>query len=277
MNGKPPREHIPTPLGSVEPHAPLLEVPPDGQLLYKIMSVENLLRSVVENYLHFNRVDSYKDFPTADSHDGEQLPKDRQVNVRARFAKAPDVSAADYYDQSRARTYACCFSLENSDSIWNDYANDSVRGKVGIVFRFGKLRETINKTLQPGNAALKYNGNRCNQIFSVNYGLVKYVEWKKHQENLERYPNPIKYTYLKDEEQYHDEKELRISLSALGIGQFALKDGSMMQFPSSLQLVFDYRAAINDQTIKQILYAPNCDFDFLQTELHKLGIVPRNE
>jgi hypothetical protein len=31
--------------------------------------------------LHFNRVDSYKDFPTADRHDGEQLPIDRERNA----------------------------------------------------------------------------------------------------------------------------------------------------------------------------------------------------
>ena len=32
-------------LGGVEAHAPLLTISPDGQLLYKIVSVENLLRS----------------------------------------------------------------------------------------------------------------------------------------------------------------------------------------------------------------------------------------
>ena len=161
MNENAPRQQIPAPLGSVEPHAPLLKVPPDGQLLYKIMSVENLIRAVIGKYLHFNRVDSYADFPDADPHDGQQLPKDQQGNARARFVKTPDYSAADYYDQSRARTYACCFSLENSDFIWNNYANGSTKGKVCIVFSFGKLRATINRTLQPGSAALEYNGNRC--------------------------------------------------------------------------------------------------------------------
>lgn len=276
MNEDNPRENIPALLGSIEPYVPLLKVPPEGQLLYKIMSVENLLRSAFGNYLHFNRVDSYPDFPGVDPQDGEQLPKDRQANVRAKFAKSPNFSAADYYDQSRARTYACCFSLENSDFIWNKYANGSARGKVGIVFSFGRLQETINQTLRHGNAGLEYNGNRCRQIFSVNYGLVEYVEWENHQANMERLPNPIIYTYLKDK-QYSDEKELRISLSALGIGQFALTDGSMIQFPTSLQLAFNFRAAIMDQIIQQILYAPNCDSNFLQTELRELGIVPRKE
>ncbi|MGH8468246.1 MAG: hypothetical protein ACREVY_04415 [Gammaproteobacteria bacterium] len=274
MDENVPRRHIPAPLGSVEPHAPMLNVPPDGQLLYKIMSAENLLRSIVGNYLHLNRVDSYADFPGADPHDGRQLPKDQQGNASARFEKAPKFSAADYYDQSRARTYACCFSLENSDFIWNNYANGCAKGKVCIVLDFGRLRATINQCLRAGNAALEYNGNRCHQIFSVNYGIVEYVEWDNHQANAEHLPNPIKYTYLKDKQLFSEEKELRISLSALGIGQFALQDGSTMQFPASLQLAFDFRAAIASQTIQQILCAPDCDSDFLQAELHKLRIVP---
>lgn len=276
MNESKPRSHIPAPLGSVEPHAPLLTIPPDGQLLYKILSVENLLRSIIGNYIHFNRVDSYADFPGADPHDVQQLPKDQQGNSSTRFEKAPDFSAANYYDQSRARTYACCFSLENSDFIWDNYANSSERGKVCVVFEFKKLRAALNKTLQPGNAALEYCGNQCHQIFSVNYGVVEYVEWDNHQANVEHLPNPIRYTYLKNKKQFSEEKELRISLSAIGIGQFALRDGSTMQFPSSLQLAFDFQSAIADGTICQILLTPDSDSDFLQAELYKLRIVPDN-
>ncbi len=267
-------KHVPAPLGSVEPHAFLLSVPADGHLLYKIMSVENLLASIVGNYLHFNRVDSYADFPGADPHDGRQLPKDQQGNTRAKFEKAPDFAAADYYDQSRARTYACCFSLENSDFIWNNYANGSEKGKVCIVLGFGKLRATLNQTLQPGNSALEYGGNRCHQIFSMNYGIVEYIEWDTHQTNTEHLSNPIEYTYLKDK-RFSKEKELRISLSAVGIGQFALRDGSTMQFPPNLQLSFDFRAAITDGTIQQILHASDADADFLQVELERLRIVAR--
>ena len=274
MNESESRGHIPAPLGSVELHGPLLSVPSNRTLLYKIISVENLLRSIVGNYLHFNRVDCYADFPDADPHDGRQLPKDQQGNSRTRFEKPPDFSAAKYYDQSRARTYACCFSLENSDFIWKNYANGSEKGKVGVIFEFGRLRTMLNQTLQPGNAALEYNDNQCHQIFSVNYGIVEYVEWNTHQANMERLPNPIRYTYLKDKERFSKEKELRISLSAFGIGQFALKDGSMMQFPSSLQLAFDFKAAVVDGAIQQILYARDSDSDFLRTELQKLRIFP---
>ena len=220
MDENTPRQPIPAPLGSVEPHAPMLNVPPDDQLLYKMMTVENLLRSIDGAYLHFNRLDSYVDFPGADAHDGQQLHKDQHRNASVRFEKAPDFSVADYFDQSRARTYACCFSLENSDFIWKNYANGSTKGKVCIVFCFGRLRVTLNQTLQHGNAALEYNGNRCHQIFSINYGIVEYVDRDRHEANAEHLPNPIKYTYLKDK-QFSEEKELRISLSAPGIGQLA--------------------------------------------------------
>lgn len=273
MNESKPREHLFSSLGHVEPHTSLLSVPPTGQLLYKIMSVENLLRSIDGGYLHLNRVDSYSDFPGADPNDGRQLPKDQPKNASTQFQNSPDFSAADYYDRSRARSYACCFSLENTDFIWKNYANGSERGKVCVVFEFGKLRNTLNETLQPGNAALEYNGNRCHQIFSVNYGIVEYIKWNSHQTNSKYLANPIKYTYLKDEKRFSDEKEFRISLSAIGIGHFGLRDGCIMQFPSSLQLAFDFRTAIADSTIQQILHTPGSDTDFLKTELQKFGIV----
>lgn len=269
--------NVSAPLGHIEPHAPLLSVPTTGQLLYKIMSAENLLRSVFGNYLHFNRVDSYADFPGADPHDGRQLPKDEPGNASSRFQNATHFSAADYYDQSRARTYACCFSLDNSDYIWSNYASHNKHGKVCVVFEFGKLRNTISNTLRPGNAALDYNGNLCHQVFSVNYGLVEYIDWDSHQTNSKRLANPIQYTYLKAKElegqRFDEEHEFRISLSSIGIGQFALLDGSAMEFPSSLQLVFDFKAAIANGTIVKILHASDADTDFLKSEIHKLRIV----
>jgi hypothetical protein len=264
----------PAPLGSVEPHALLLRNPPEGQLLYKVMSVENLLRSVTGNYLHFNRVDSYPDFPNADENDGRQLPKDQPANAAVRFEKAPDFSAAHYYDQSRARTYACCFSTKNSDYIWNNYGNGSEKGKVCIVFEFGKLRALLNRALNPEGAALVYEGNVCRQIFSVNYGLVDYVDWDSHRTNERYLSNPILYTYIKDAARFGEENELRIVLSAIGIGQFALKDGTLIQFPPSLQLGFDFREAIANATIREILLAPEADSGFLTQELSKLRIEP---
>jgi hypothetical protein len=274
MDESTPRPQMPAPLGSVEPHVGMLRVPPDDQLLYKMITVENLLRSIAGGYLHFNRVDSYVDFSGADPYDGKQLPRDQQGNASSKFEKAPNFSAADYYDKSRSRTYACCFSLENSNFIWRNYANGGAKGKVCVVFEFGKLRAALNRIFEPGNASLEYNGMRCHQIFSINYGIVEYVDLDRHQANAERLPNPIKYTYLKDEA-FSDEKELRISLSALGIGHFALNDGTIIEFPPSLQVPLNFRTAIADGTVQRILCAPNADSNFLKNELNELCIVPK--
>lgn len=264
------------PLGLIEPHAPLLTIPHDGQLLYKVMTVENLIRSVGGNYLHFNRVDSYVDLsgsnPQADLNDGRQLPKDEAVNSLIRFENAPDFTAADYYDKSRARTYACCFSMENSNYIWEHYGNDSAKGKVCLVFEFSKLRATLNETFRLGNVVLECNGMQCRQIFSINYGIIEYVDWDVHEANIKRSPNPITYTYLKDKTKFAEEKELRISLSAMGIHEFSLKDGSTLQFPSSLHVPFLFKRAIGDGTIRPMLCTLGTDVDFLHAELNKFHI-----
>jgi len=259
------------PLGYVEPHAQLLSSPDDSELLYKVMSVENLISSIANSYLHFNRVDDYNDFPGADSNDGRQLPRDQQGNSLSTFETSPEFSAENYYDQSRARTYACCFSLKNSSLIWNNYANSNEKGKVVVAFEFGNLRNLLNETLRPGNAALECNGNLCAQIFSINYGIINYIEWNSHQLNRERLPNPIMYTFLKDKK-FSEENEFRISLSATGIGTFQLKNGREMKFPGSLHLNFDFLKAFRGGTIQEILYARGSDTDFLKAELQKLGI-----
>ena len=127
---------LPAPLGLVEPHALLLTAPPDGQRLFKLMTVENLLRSVAGSYLHFNRVDAYRDFPSADLADGAELPGDQAGNATIGFEKAPNFTLSHYYAASRGRTYACCFSLENSQHLWANYGLGSAKGQVGVVFDF---------------------------------------------------------------------------------------------------------------------------------------------
>jgi hypothetical protein len=257
--------------GSIEPHAGMLNIPEPGQLLYKIMRPEDLIRSMALGYLHFNRVDRYRDFHDADAHDSEQLPGDIAGNAATKFEKASHFSAADYYALSRSRTYACCFSLDNSAHIWREYTNRSPNGKVGLEFEFGKLRARLNETLKPDRCTLQAEGKPCLQIFSVNYGMVDYVDRITYRENAERLPNPIRYAYLKDS-CYAPERELRVSLSALGMGEFVLSDGSPMAFSDSLQVQFDFRAAFADGTVKQIMLAPNSNLDFLRAELAKLRI-----
>jgi hypothetical protein len=257
--------------GSIEPHAAMLSAPEPAQLLYKIMRPEDLIRSMTHGYLHFNRVDCYRDFKGADMHDGEQLPGDMPGNAATKFEKAPHFSAADYYARSRSRTYASCFSLDNSEHIWREYGNGSADGKVGLEFEFGKLRARLNETLQPDKCMLQAEGKPCLQIFSLNYGMVEYVDREAYRANTEHLPTPIRYAYLKDAS-YAPERELRVSLSALGIGEFAFADDSTMAFSDSLQAQFDFRAAIGDCTIKQVLMAPGSNLDFLRAELGKFGI-----
>jgi len=264
----------PCPLGSVEAHAGLLILPPEGQLLYKVMTVENLLRCIDGSYLHFNRVDSYKDGPGSDPHDGGQLPGDEPGNSTATFEKAPSFSAANYYDVSRQRTYACCFGLENADYLWNNYGGRSGHGKVGVVFDFARLRSRLNQVIETGQGRVVYRGLLCRQIFGLNYGVVQYVDRLSHRANTEFLPNPIQYIYLKGF-YFSEEKELRVSLSAIGLGHFKLNDGSFMEFLPSLHFEFDFRAALADGTIRELMCLPETDTAFLEEELKARGIAAK--
>ncbi|MCC6787092.1 MAG: hypothetical protein IT547_04575 [Hyphomonadaceae bacterium] len=258
-------------LGQIEPHAPLLRAPPESQLLYKVMKAEHLIASIASGYLHFNRVDRYSDFPGADPHDGEQLPADLAANQAAAIGSERHWTLADYYEQARARTYACCFSLENSKHIWADYAVGAAYGKVCVVFAFGKLKQRLNDTLSAGARMVLPNQETADQIFSVNYGMIDYVDRAVFRANHEFMQNPIVYTFLKDAE-FAPDQELRISLSALGIGKFVLRDRSELQFGDNLQLGFDFRGAIGDGTISGILAEPGGDNTYLVAELAKLHI-----
>lgn len=279
MSSLSPLPGSPLQLGGIEPHAGLLVQPPADQLLYKLMSIENLLRSIDGAYLHFTRVDQYSDSPVADPHDGRQLPADLVGNARSRFQNAPEFSAADYYERSRARTYACCFGLENADYLWRNYGGGSEHGKVCVVFRFGKLRESLNRSIAPDKARLIFDGLVCEQVMSLNYGIVEYVAWDEHQANEKNLPNPIVYSYLKDK-RFSAEQELRATLSAPGIfAGFRLADGRMLGFPSSLQAPFDFRAALADGAIVQLLLAPESDGAFLRAELahRRIGLAPGSD
>ena len=138
--------------------------------------------------------------------------------------------------------------------MWEHYGLGSAMGQVGLEFDLEKLRRRLNGALSR-ETALMCGDIRCRQIFSINYGEVAYVDRVKHRGNLDRAADPIQYAYLKDRS-YGEERELRVSLSALGMGRFVLADGREIQFPPSLQLGFDFREAIADGTIAQILTAP---------------------
>ena len=256
-----------------EPHERLLTQPSDHQRLYKMMSLENFHRSLTESYLNFKRVDSYTDFSGADIYDGDQLPSDKDANESARFDKQPSFRCADYYAISRSRTYACCFSLENSDFIWENYGSGDTKGKICVVFEFRRLRTVLNRTMEQslGATSLMYSGVPCRQIFSINYGMCKYVDRNTYSRDSPYLANPIDYAYLKDSK-YAAERELRISLSALGLGHFVLNDGTRMEFPTALRFGFDFESAIMNEVIVELLYSSDCAVPFLMEELRHIGI-----
>lgn len=71
---------------------------------------------------------------------------------------------------------------------------------------------------------------------------------------------------------YSRETEFRISLSALGMGHFALVDGSCIEFPPTLTFDFDFRAAIVSGAITKIEHSPDCDTGLVQSELARFRI-----
>jgi hypothetical protein len=259
-------------LGQVEPHSGLLTLPATGQSIYKIMKAERLIEAIAGQYLHFNRVDRYSDFPGADPNDGAQLPADLAANQAAEFTRGRQWTLADYYNQARGRTYASCFSLENSEHIWREYANGATHGKVCVVFDFDKLRARLNHTIEANARLLIGKSVLADQIFSVNYGTIDYVDRPSYRANDQYHQNPITYTFIKDKS-FERERELRIVLSALGIGQFVLRDESELHFPDSLRFGFDFRAGIANGVIAEILCAEDADRTFIHTELAKLGLV----
>ena len=258
------------PRGKIEPHAGLLQQPALDQPLFKVLTVENLIRSIRERYLHFTRVDAYRDFDAADGADGEQLPLDREGNAKSLFQGGQGFSAANYYDQFRSRAYASCFSLENTSHIWNNYGSGGTMGKVCLVTTFGALKSSVNATLRADTSALLVGSALCRQIFDVNYGLVEYVDRDRAQLNEKFLPNPISYIYTKARE-YSHERELRVSLSTIGFGKFTVK-GIEMQFPSNVKFTFDLKNAMRDQVFGPLLASPDCDMNFLKGELDDLGI-----
>ena len=241
------------------------------QLLYKVMSRENFRMSVEGNYLHFNRVDRYPDFPESDQEDSEQLPRDRPVNEKMSFQKEPEYTLADYYDRSRSRTYVCCWSTENLETNWIRYGNEGGGEQVCIVTRFGKLRDRLNQTLSSDETRLMAGDIPLHQIFSINYGLVEYVDWTLASGHEDRLPNPIQYAYFKND-RYSNEREFRISLAAFGFGEFMLDNGKPLGFSDSLQMHFDYRAAIADKTIENVIMRPDADFTQLAATFKDLDI-----
>jgi hypothetical protein len=250
--------------GSIEPHSPLLEMPPSETRVYKIISVENFLRSLEGNYLHFTRLDRFED-----ERDGVQLPAERRTNEKTRFAKNPEFTIANSYDRARARTYAFCMALDSNDYIWKNYGNGDRNGKIGLEFDLCRLRNHLNEDFC--NWTIAVGKWRCVQIFSLNYGSVRYVTLDEYRRGSQYLANPIEYAYLKDLS-FAAESEFRITLSNHGIGHFGLADNSLLSFPDNLQIPFNFRKAFQENVITKLRVLEGSKIDFIKNEMSSLGI-----
>ncbi len=229
---------------SIEPHAPLLKKPGENSVLYKIVSSENFIDMVQHDYLYFKRVDTYSD----DKRDSDQPDKDKEISDKSKFEKAIDYTAKNYYDSCRSKTYACCFSTENTASLWENYGDDR-SGGVCLVFDCHKLINFMNLSFD--ETRIIYQNQKLMNFFYINHGLVTYGDFN-NAFLKERLPNPIQYVYFKGADKYTEEKEFRMSLSCLGICKYMFPDGTEFSFPDSLQLSFDFAEAIRRGVLRRI-------------------------
>jgi hypothetical protein len=240
----------------IEPHAYLLTKPNQETLLYKIIPSHYFFDMLKDDYLYFRRVDTYND----DKNDSEQPPKDRKLNEKIGFEKNPEFKVSNYYDRSRSRTYACCFSTENTPFLWNHY-NDADNNAIRIVFDCHKLINHLNRT--HGISKIIHQSTRSENFIYINYGLVKYGNFKDDILATNTLPNPIEYVYFKDFDKYSEEKEFRISLSCMGIyKEYKLQNNSIFNFPTSIKYKFDFTLAIQLGIIVALELTEQCDKNF---------------
>ncbi len=95
----------------IEEHAGLLKKTQKGTSLYKIVSLHYFCDMIKNDYLYFTRVDTYSD----DSRDSDLPDRDKEIGKKSRFVSDPNSSIVDHYEICRSKTYACCFSTENTD------------------------------------------------------------------------------------------------------------------------------------------------------------------
>src|SRR5262249_45009679 len=124
---------------SIEPHAYILKKPDAETLLYKIVSLKNFTHMIENDYLYFRRVDTYHD----DKRDSDQPDKDKEASEKSKFENAPDYTAQNYYDSCRSKTYACCFSTENTPHLWEHYGENDPNA-ICLVFDCHKLINFLN-------------------------------------------------------------------------------------------------------------------------------------
>lgn len=263
----------------VESHKMFLKRVDDETALYKVVSFGNFLKMLEGNYLHFNRVDGYTD----DKNDSAQPERERLMNQKLYFEKDPNFTLRNYYEGCRKRSYACCFSLNVPKADhWKESGGKESQKAICLVMNFGKLKFLLNETFRNarlvagnniilhnqmagrdllclhldgrGNVAKEYRHDNAVQIFHLNYGVVGYGDFANDIISPDAKPNPIEYLYFKDNK-YKKEKELRISLSAIGMGIIQLPNGQLFDFSNSLSFGFNFDQAVSCGAISHIKIA----------------------
>jgi hypothetical protein len=237
----------------IEPHAELLSKPINGTLLYKIIPAQYFFDMLEKKYLYFRRVDTYCD----DKRDSDQPDKDKELTKGIKFEKSPQYTVQQYYSDTRSKTYACCFSTENTQYLWDHYDNQE-SNSICLVFDCEKLMKHLNSKYE--NAKLIVDNKEYFNFFFINYGLVTYGNFDEAYINKELL-TPIKYAYFKDASKYSEEKEFRISLSC--IGRYKVGDYEF-DFPESIQLEFDLSEAVKLGVVKNIIISEKYENDFVE-------------
>lgn len=215
-----------------------------------------------KSYLYFRRVDTYQD----DIKDSDQPIRDKAINRNIGFEKQPEYKLYDYYRSCRARTYACCFSTENSNYIWENYSAGDPNA-ICLIFNTGKLKELLNKTIE--NSEIIFGKGQCRNFFDINYGSVKYGDFENHVLSKRVCSNPIEYSYFKDSK-YQSEKEFRITLSAIGLGKIVCPDGSEFCFPDSVKIGISIKKALLCGAISSMEVSPKCEKEFSKVLCERL-------
>lgn len=200
--------------------------------IFKVMSKNDFELSKKDNYLYFNRVDSYED-----GNDGLQLLLDLIGNQESKFETNPNYSYSKFLDKMRRSTFACCFStIDNSRS--HNYGSDDGSGKVCLKFNLDKLINQL-KTLTC------FGQDRSDQIY-LSFGEVTYLDWSKVKLNEKELQNNIKYIFIKDKIKWSHENEFRLAL--IPNPEAIIKYKSY----SGLHLSFDYEQALRNGVIEQM-------------------------
>tara|TARA_R110002110_G_C13467715_1_gene719477 strand:+ start:2757 stop:3542 length:786 start_codon:yes stop_codon:yes gene_type:complete len=240
----------------IEPHEQLLTKPSNDTLLYKIVPSKFFFDMLRNDYLYFRRVDTYHD----DNRDSEQPDNHNDTYGKKVFEKDPTFTLTDYYNRCRARTYACCFTTENTKYIEDNYSNGDP-SCICLVFQCGKFIEQLNSIYN--ETKISFKNQLLENFFYINYGLVTYGKFNNFISKRGDMANPIEFAYFKDEDKYSKEKEFRITLSTHGMPKaFQLPDKSKFSFPDFIKIELNFKEALISNALKMILISKNHSTNF---------------